>query len=65
MSLEEILQEFGCKKPFDRFGQLTKSGEKAMEKLIKVVDGLYDIGAITDKPDDIESYCYEIVRLGF
>ena len=40
-------------------------GANAWEKLIKVVEGLHHIGAISEKPDDIESYCDEIVRLGF
>lgn len=36
-----------------------------MEKLINVVTGLNNIGAIHEKPDDIESYCDEIMRLEF
>lgn len=35
------------------------------KKLINVVTGLNNIGAIQEKPDDIESYCDEIMRLGF
>lgn len=65
MNMEEILQEFGCEKPFDKSGRLTTSGEKAFEQMIKVVYGLHYIGAIKEKPDDIEGYCDEIIRLGF
>ena len=65
MGLEKILKELGAKKPFNKNGDLTLNGEKAWEKLIKIIEGLYYIGAIKEKPDDIESYCDEIVRLGF
>ena len=65
MGLEEILKELGAKIPFDKDGYLTTDGANAWEKLIKITEGLYYIGAITEKPDDIESYCDEIVRLGF
>lgn len=65
MGLEEILRELGAKTPFDKDGDLTTDGANAWERLIKVVEGLHHIGAISEKPDDIESYCDEIVRLGF
>lgn len=65
MGLEEILKEFGTDIPFDEKGDLTPNGVDAWEKLIRVVTGLNEIGAIQEKPDDIESYCDEIVRLGF
>ena len=65
MGLEEILMELGAEKPFDNDGDLTTDGAEAWEKLIRVVEGLHYIGAIREKPDDIESYCDEIVRLGF
>lgn len=65
MGLEEILKEFGADMPFDENGDLTSNGADAWEKLINVVTGLNNIGAIQEKPDDIECYCDEIVRLGF
>ncbi len=65
MGLEEILKELGADIPFDKNGDLTASGANAWDKLINVVTGLCQIGAIQEKPDDIESYCDEIVRLGF
>lgn len=65
MGLEEILMELGAEKPFDENGDLTTDGADAWEKLIKVITGLNYIGAISEKPDDIESYCDEIVSLGF
>lgn len=65
MGLEEILMELGAEKPFDENGDLTADGADAWEKLIKVVTGLNYIGAISEKPDNIESYCDEIVSLGF
>jgi hypothetical protein len=65
MTLEEILIELGAKKPFKKNGELSESGTVAWEKMIKIVGGLYHIGAISEKPDDIELYCDEIVRLGF
>lgn len=63
--LEEILQELGADMPFDESGDLTPNGADAFEKLINVVTGLNNIGAIQEKPDDIESYCDEIIRLDF
>lgn len=63
--LEEILQELGADMPFDESGDLTPNGADAFEKLIDVVTGLNNIGAIQEKPDDIESYCDEIIRLNF
>ena len=65
MSLEEILIELGAEQPFDKDGDLTASGADAWNKLIKIVEGLHCIGAISEKPDNIEAYCDEIVRLGF
>ena len=65
MGLEEILKELGSTNPFDNNGDLTTDGTNAWDKLIKIVEGLYYIGAISEKPDDIECYCDEIVRLGF
>ena len=65
MGLEEILKELGAEQPFDSNGDLTVNGADAWEKLVKIVTGLHYIGAIKEKPDDIECYCDEIVRLGF
>lgn len=65
MRLEEILQELEAAIPFDENGNLTPNGADAWEKLINVVTGLNNIGAIQEKPDDIESYCDEIMRLEF
>ena len=65
MGLEEILKEFGTDIPFDEKGDLTPNGADAWEKLIRVVTGLNDIGAIQEKADNVENYCDEIVRLGF
>lgn len=65
MRLEEILQELGADMPFDENGDLTPNGADALGKLINVVTGLNNIGAIQEKPDDIESYCDEIMRLEF
>lgn len=65
MGLEEMLIELGSEQPFDDNGDLTVSGANAWEKLIKIIEGLHYIGAISEKPDDIECYCDEIVRLGF
>ena len=65
MRLEEILQELGAAIPFDENGDLTPNGADALRKLINVVTGLNNIGAIHEKPDDIESYCDEIMRLEF
>lgn len=65
MTLEEILKELGATIPFDENGDLTPNGADAWDKLINVVTGLNNIGAIQEKPDEIECYCNEIVRLGF
>ncbi len=65
MGLYEILQKLGAEVPFDKHGDLTTDGADAWEKLIEVVCGLHNIGAISETPDKIESYCDEIMRLGF
>ena len=65
ITLEDILKELGAKKPFKQDGNLSESGYKAYEKLMTITTGLYSIGAIREKPDNIESYCDEIIRLGF
>lgn len=65
MGLEKILWVLGSEVPFDKNGDLTTDGAKAWEKLIKVIGGLHDIGAISETSDQIESYCDEIVLLGF
>ena len=65
MTLEEILKELGATIPFDENGDLTPNGADAWDKLIHVVTGINNIGAIQEKPDEIECYCNEIVRLGF
>jgi len=65
MGLEEILMELGAEKPFDKNGDLTRDGAGAWDLLIEIVSGLHHIGAIKETPDEIESYCDEIVRLGF
>lgn len=46
--LEEILQELGADMPFDESGDLTPNGADAFEKLINVVTGLNNIGAIQE-----------------
>ena len=47
MTLEEILQEyFGCKRPFDKGGRLTKHGDIAVQRLISLLHDLNAIGVI-------------------
>lgn len=47
MGLEEILQEyFGCKRPFDKGGRLTKHGDIAVQRLINLLHDLNAIGVI-------------------
>lgn len=65
MRLEEILQELGADMPFDENGDLTPNGADALEKLINVVTGLNNIGAIQEKPDYVERFIDEIMRLEF
>ena len=45
MTLEEILQQLGCKKPFRNDGELTHHGYKTYCKLTKL---LYGIGTLTE-----------------
>lgn len=54
MGLEEILKEFGADMPFDENGDLTPNGADAWEKLINVVTGLNNIGAIQENMEDRE-----------
>ena len=47
MDLEQILQEyFGCKRPFDKDGRLTKHGCLAVQRLISLLHDLNAIGVI-------------------
>jgi len=47
MTLEQILQEyFGCKRPFDKDGRLTKHGDIAVQRLISLLHTLNAIGII-------------------
>ena len=64
MGLYGILQVLGAKTPFDNNGDLTPEGADAWEKLILIVGGLHNIGAIVETVDRIEAYCDEIVRVG-
>lgn len=69
MGLEEILKELGAENPFeeseDLTGELTPEGADALDKLLRIVDGLDYIGALGKKGDELEIYLDEIVRLGF
>ena len=65
MGLEEILILCGAKKPFCENGMLSSEGEEAYHTLIKIVEGLHDIGADGLIGDDLENYLDEIIRLGF
>ena len=65
LRLEEILQELGAAIPFDENGDLTPNGADALEKLINVVAGLNSVGAIQEKPDYVERFIDEIMRLNF
>ena len=48
MTLAEILIELGAEQPFDKDGDLTVNGANAWNKLIKIVEGLHYIGAISE-----------------
>ena len=67
MGLEEILKQLGADIPFDESGDLTPNGADAYEKLLRIVDGLKQIGALGKgkSGDELESYLDEIIRLGF
>lgn len=67
MGLMEILQELGAEEPFDDSanGDLTPEGADAFDKLLRIVDGLDNIGALGKTGDELENYLDEIVRLGF
>ena len=65
MTLEEILIELGADIPFDNNGDLTPEGADAEQKLLRIVDGLYYIGALGKRGDELEDYMDEIVSLGY
>lgn len=47
MTLKQILQRyFGCKRPFDKDGKLTKHGDIAVQRLISLLHDLNAIGVI-------------------
>lgn len=64
MDLTEILKEyFGCNKPFDKYGKVTKKGEQAQERLINLLKDLEFVGVINDahsaerQVDEIVNQC--------
>lgn len=61
--MEYILMNLGSKKPFNKNGKLTKSGEKAYEKLLDIVAEMRNNGAIIETRDDVERYYDEVIRL--
>ena len=65
MGLEEILKELGSEIPFDANGELTSDGLDAYDKLVRIVTGLDNIGALGKTGDELENYLDEIIRLGY
>ena len=61
--MEYILMNLGSRKPFNKSGKLTKSGEKAYEKLLDIVAEMRNNGAIIETRDDVERYYDEVIRL--
>lgn len=59
MTLEEIMQAFGCKKPFKENGDFTKSGIEAYGKLIEVIMA---VGELTGC-DSIEGIITELDKI--
>lgn len=61
ITLESILQNLGCKKPFDKKGNFTKKGHKTF---IMLEDTIYDVfeltGVETDLADAITEELFEI-----
>lgn len=43
-ALYEILQELGAKKPYLEYAGLSKSGEKAYDKLVSIIYSLESLG---------------------
>lgn len=60
--MEKILNILGAEKPFDENGDLTMGGADAYEKLIKIIEELHYIGAVSKSVDDFEKYFDEIIR---
>lgn len=63
--LERILALCGAKIPFDHRGNLTSCGYDAEDKLLKIIDELNKIGAISETRDHVENYLDGIIHLGF
>lgn len=63
--LERILALCGAKIPFDHRGNLTSDGYYAEDKLLKIIDELNKIGAISETRDHVENYLDGIIHLGF
>lgn len=64
-TLEELLYRFGSKKPFDKYGEFTKNGIKAYNRMYEF---LYDISILTEinmrdicqKLDEISNKKYKL-----
>ena len=65
MDLIGILKELGAETPFNESGSYTEEGYKAVDKLMRIVDGLDQIGALGKTGDKLEAYIHEIVALEF
>ena len=63
--MEEILQLLGAESPFDDDGELTLDGADKYDILMKIVERLHRIGAISEKPDKVEEYFDKIMTLGY
>ena len=57
--LEDILNDLGCEKPFDKNGKFTNEGVRTYKTLI---DLLYDLKELTNK-DDIASIIDELDKI--
>lgn len=63
--LERALMLCGAKSPIDHRGNLTSCGYDAEDKLLKIIDELNKIGAISETRDHVENYLDGIIHLGF
>ena len=63
--MEEILKLLGAEHPFDDNGDLTPDGADKYDVLIRIVERLHRIGAISEAPDRIEEYFDKIMTLGY
>lgn len=61
-NLEIMLVSLGCKRPFKKNGDMSKSGWKAYDKLMSILVYLKNNNVINFRQDDLDRWVNEVVK---